>query len=176
MFKNSGVKNGILLGAASIIFSLVCYIINPKWMLNGVAFLGFIIIIYFMYRSAAEERKSNEGYLSFGEALKVTFLTYIIGNLLISIFTYLMFNLIDPSLNDVMREVSIESAEFFMSLVGGEDQVDQVYDQMESQNVQMTFSMVFLNYLVSLIFPGFVFALIISAIMKKTNSNEYLDS
>ena len=176
MFANSGIKNGVFLGVGSILFSLICYMINPKWMLNGVAFLGFLIIIFFMYRSGVEERKKNEGYLSFGEALKVTFLTYIVGTLLSSIYMYLMFNVIDPSLHDVMREVSMDNAEFFAKMLGGEDQLDQVQDQLENQNIEMSLSMVFLNYLVGLIFPGFVFALVISAITKRTDSNNSLDA
>ncbi len=171
MFANSGVKNGIILGVASIIFSHICYLIDPKMMLNGVSFLGFFIVIYFMYRSAVEEKRMNEDLLSFGEALKVTFLTYIIGNLIGSIYIYLMFNFFDPALHDVMKEVSIDNAEFFVKLLGGEDQLDQVHDQIESQDIQMSFSMVFLEYLVSLIFPGFVLSLIIAAITKKANTN-----
>ena len=169
LFANSGVKNGFLYGLLSIIFSHVCYMIDPKMMLNGVALLGFLITIYFMYRSAIEERRKNEGHLSFAEALKVTFLTYVIGSLLGSIYVYLMFNVFAPEMNDVMREVSLDNAEFFAKLLGTEDQLDLMHDQIESQNIQMSFSMVFFNYLVRLIFPGFVFALVISAITKKVD-------
>ena len=170
MFANNGVKNGIYLGIASIVFSHVCYLINPKMLLNGVAFLGFLIIIFFMYRSAVEERRLNEGMLSFGEALKVTFITFIIGSLISSIYVYLMFNHIDTSLNEVMKEVSLDNAETIANLMGTEDQIELMHDQIESQNIQMSFSMIFLNYLVSLIFPGFVFALVISAVTKKVNT------
>ena len=139
-------------------------------MLNGVAFFSYLITIYFMYRSAAEERKMNEGLLSFGEALKVTFITYIIGGLLGSIYLYLMFNFIDPSLHEVLKEVSYDNVEMIANLSGTEDQLDLMHDQIESQDLQMSFSMVFLNYLVSLILPGFIFALIIAAITKKVNN------
>ncbi|MDF1695583.1 MAG: DUF4199 domain-containing protein [Saprospiraceae bacterium] len=170
MLNNTGVKNGLFLGLASTVYSHVSYMINPKMLLTGVAYLAFIITIYFMYRAAAQERKLNEGILSFGEALKVTFLTYTIGGLIGAIYIYLMFNVIDPSLNDVMREVSVEQAESVAKFLGAEDQLDSLPDEMEKQNIQMSFSMVFLNYLVSLIFPGFIFALVISAITKKENT------
>jgi hypothetical protein len=170
MLSNSGVKNGIFLGVASTLFSHICYMINPKMMLNGVAFLGFLIYIFFMYRSAVEERSKNEGLLSFGEALKVTFITYIIGSFVSTIYMYLMFNVIDPGLYDVMKEINMDNAEFFTKLLGGEDQLDQVQDQIENQTITMSFSMLFLNFLVSLIFPGFVFSLIISALTKKAEA------
>jgi len=170
LFANSGVKNGLLYGIISIIFSHVCYMIDPKMMVNGVAFFGFLIPIYFMYRSAVEERGKNEGLLSFGEGIKVTFLTFVIGSLLGTIYTYLMFNVFDTGMHDVMREVSYDNAEFFAKLLGNEDQLDLMHDQIDSQNIQMTFSVLFFNYLVSLIFPGFILALIISAITKKIDA------
>jgi hypothetical protein len=167
MLKNTGVKNGIILGIVSIIFSHVCYMINPKWLLTGIAYASFIILIYFMYRSAIEERTKNEGLLSFGEALKSTFLTYVIGTLFGSIYIYLMFNVIDPSLGEVLREVQMEQAEFFANLLGAEDQIDGLPEVIEQQNIQFNFYMVLMQYLVGLIFPGFVLALVISAITKK---------
>lgn len=140
MFKNSGVKNGIMLGVVSIVCSHVCYLINPKYLLTSVAYLSIFINAYFMYRSAIEERVKNEGLLSFVDARKYTFLTYVIGTLIGSIYIYLMFNVVDSSLQGIF---------------------------VEYQNFQMNFSMVFMIYLVSLIFPGFVLALIVSALTKK---------
>jgi len=171
MFSNSGVKNGVFLGLAILVFSLGCYFYNPKTLINSVALFVYVIILFFMYRSTSEEKRINEGYLSFGEALKVTFLTYTIGTLIHTIFTYVMFNFIDPSLNELMREVSIESAEFFAELIGNEAEMEQVYDQLEKQDITMSFSVVFFNYLIGLIIPGFIFALIISAITKKVPEN-----
>lgn len=143
--------------------------VDPKMLVNPVAYLSYIFILYFMYRSAVDERRKNEGLLSFSEALKVSFLTFVIGKLFYSIYIYLMFNYFDPSLNEVLREVTADTLEYFAKLAGAEDSLDQVHDQMESQNMQMSFSILFLDYLVELIFPGFIIALVISAITKKEN-------
>jgi hypothetical protein len=167
MFKNSGVKNGLLLGVVSIIFSHISYMINPKWLITGIAYFGFIIVIYFMYRSAAQERKANEGLLSFGEALKSTFLTYVIGTLISAVYLYLMFNVIDLSLNDVMREVQIDQGEMVAKFLGAEDQMENLADELDKQNLQMDLMMVINQYLIGLIFPGFILALVIAAITKK---------
>ena len=173
MLSNPGVKNGILMGVASIAYSLICYFINPKMMLNGWAFLGYIIIIFFMYRGPVEARKNGNGILKFGEALKISFLVYVLGTLISSIFVFLMFNYIDTSLNEVLREIQIEQTEFMVKLMGGEDQLDLIQDQIEQQDMQMTPSVMVLGYLVNLIFPGFVMALIIAAITKKTGSGSF---
>ena len=167
MLKNTGVKNGLIFGVVSLIFSHVCYMINPKWLMTGVAYLSIIITIYFMYRSAVEERRNNEGLLSFGDALKSTFLTYIIGTLISAVYIYLMFNVFDTSLNEVLREISLEQGEMVAKFLGAEDQLDTLPDELDNQNIQMNFSMIFMQYLVGLIFPGFILALVISAVTKK---------
>ena len=167
MLKNTGVKNGLIFGVVSLIFSHVCYMINPKWLMTGVAYLSIIITIYFMYRSAVEERRNNEGLLSFGDALKSTFLTYIIGTLIGAVYIYLMFNVFDTSLNEVLREISLEQGEMVAKFLGAEDQLDTLPDELDNQNIQMNFSMIFMQYLVGLIFPGFILALVISAVTKK---------
>lgn len=176
MFKNSGVRNGVYLGVASIVYSHVCYLINPRLMLNVASLFVYVIVLYFMYRATVDEKAQNEGYLSFGEALKVTFLTYVVGTFISSIYVYIMYNVVDPGLMEVAREVSIESAEFVTKLLGGnEEQLDQMYDQLESENLEMSFSMIFLNYLISLIIPGFIIAIIMSAIRKNPNADASLD-
>lgn len=167
MFKNIGVKYGIILGIVSIVYSHISYMINPKWLITGPAYFGFLLYIYFMYKSAVEERANNEGLLSFGEGLKTTFLTYVIGSLLGSIYVYLMFNFIDTSLDGVMREVQMDQGEFFANLLGAEDQIEDISEVLEQQNIKMNFYTVFMQYLVGLIFPGFVIALVVSASTKK---------
>ena len=126
-----------------------------------------------MYRGAVEARKKGEGVLKFGEALKTSFLVYVLGTLISSIFVVLMFNVFDPSLNEVFREIQIEQTEFMAKLLGGEEQMDLIQDQIEQQEMQMTPSVMLLGYMVNLIFPGFVMALIIAAITKKTDSDSF---
>jgi len=145
---------------------------NPRMLFSGVALLAYLISIYFMYRSAVEEKSKNGGFLSFKKALNVTFSTIVIGNFIGAVYIYLMLNHFDPTLGEVMRDVTAENAEYIMKLLGGEDQLAQVQDQVESPNIEMSFPIIFRNYLHGLIFPGFVLALIISAITKNQNSNE----
>ena len=175
MLKNNGVKYGLILGVATVAFSVICYLINPKMILTGIAYLAFLIPIFFMYRSSIAERKQNEGLLSFGEALKVTFLTYVIGTFISYVYTYLMFNVFDPSLIDLAREVAIEDTETIAKWMGIEAELDDLPDELDNQDISMGFSMIFMQYLVGLIFPGFVFALIISAITKKEGTVDSVD-
>jgi len=170
MFKNPGVKNGIFLAIAYIIFTHVCYLINPKTIFNFFQYLAFFLSVFFVYRSAIEEKGRNEGLITFSEALKVTFLTYAIGGVIWAIYYYLLINVFDPSLNDVAREVTLELTEGMVDMMGADDQLDNIEDQLDEQNMTMSFPIIFMNYLVSLIFPGFILALIISAITKNAKN------
>lgn len=170
MFKNPGVRNGLFLAIAYIVFTHISYLINPKSIFNFFQYLAFFITVFFVYRSAVEEKRRNEGMITFSEALKVTFLTYAIGGVIWAIYYYLLINVIDPSLNDVAREVTLELTEGMVDMMGAEDQLDGLEDQLDEQNMTMTFPLIFMNYLVSLIFPGFILALIISAIIKNAKN------
>ena len=171
MFKNPGVKNGVFLAISYIAFTQICYHVNPKSIFNFFQYLAFFLSVFFVYKSAIEEKRRNEGLITFSEALKVTFLTYAIGGVLWAIYYYLLINVIDTSLNDVAREVTLELTEGMVDMMGGEaDQLDNLEDQLDEQNMTMSFPIIFMNYLVSLIFPGFILALIISAITKNAKN------
>ena len=50
---------------------------------------------------------------------------------------------------------------------GNEEAVEQAIEEIENRGVSMTLGTIIQNYLVGLIFPGFILALIVSAIVKK---------
>jgi len=165
---NNGIKNGLFMGVASVLFSMILYFVNPKMMFGGVAYLGMLIPLYFMWKAGTDEKHDNGGYLSFGQGLKVTFLSIVVGFLISNLYNYVLINFIDPSLVDVLRETSMEAAEKMAGMFGGnEDAMEAMKDAMEEQEFAPTIGSTLLTYLVGLIFPGFIFALIISAIVKK---------
>ena len=167
MLKNPGVKNGIFAGITILVFSHVCYMINKTQIITGLAYISYLIPLYFMYRGAQEEKYKNEGILSFGEALKVSFLIFVICFFFYHVYTYLIFNVIDPSMIDVMKEVSINQAEMIGEFFGIQDQLEDLPEAIEEQVFAMDFKIIFMNYLVSLIFPGFIYALIMASVTKR---------
>ncbi len=168
--KSHGINNGLIAGLVGIVLYLAYYFINPELLFNpwlGLV-IGLIVWIYFMRKAGVDTKADNGGFLTFKEALKPTFLTYVVGSLLSVAFSFILFNLIDPSLNDLMQEKSIEMAENMMKTFGaGEEQIEAAMEQMEDQDQSMTIGRVLQTYLVGLVFPGFVLALIISAVIKQ---------
>lgn len=167
---NTAVKNGILSGIVGIIYSMILYFIDPGMMVGSMAYLGFLIPIIFMVLAAREEKAKNEGFLSFGEGLKVTILTVAIGMLLTSIFSYVLMNFIDPGMVDVIKEQAIAQAESMADMFGADEAgKEAMMESIEDQDFAPTILTSIMNFLVILIFPFFFIALIISAIVKKEN-------
>ena len=170
--ENPAIKNGVFMGVASILFTMILYFIEPSMMFGGFAYAGLLIPIYFMWKAATEERAINGGFMSFGEGFKAAFLVAVIGGLITQLFTYVLMNYIDPSLIDVLAEQTVEAAEKMLAMFGdNEEAADAMREAMEEQDFTPTIGNTLLSYLGSLVFPSAVIALIIAAITKKADKS-----
>ncbi len=172
--ENPAIKNGVFMGVASILFTMLFYFIDASMavgLLNSLL-VASIVSIAFMYLAAVGERANNGGFMSFGEGLKASFLAAIIGGLISQLFFYLFINFVDPSLVDAIRENALAWFDWIASFAGeGDEALEEARELIEEQNYTPTFSATLINYLVSLIFPSFIFALIIAAITKKEDKS-----
>ncbi len=165
--ENHFVKNGLIMGVASIVLSLALYLINPKFMLGMGAWLGYAVVIYFMYKTIAEVRADNNEIISLGSGFKASWLSYIIGTIISTIFSFILMNYIDTGLLDLMRETQIEAIEKMADMFNlPEDVREEQIAAIESAN---PFGLGTLAMMIpmSFIFPGALIAVIMAAIMKK---------
>lgn len=121
-----------------------------------------------MYKSAAEVRHAEEGYLSMGEGFAATFVPFVIGSFILHIFTFVLMNYIDPSLLESFKQLPLEMAKKVTSMAGEELTADDIE---ELSNVPMSYGigMAFWQYLSSLLMPGGIVALVTAAVMRKGN-------
>lgn len=141
-------------------------------------FLRLIIVIGFLYLSLKETRYLQEGFLSFGEGLKASVLTYMIGTLIGVIFTFLLVNYIDPDLLVLIKESATAMSDDVTNWMGNlagmpEEELEKVKEDMEaeleSQNLgSFSVGIAILTWLQSLI-GGVILSLIMSAFMKKND-------
>ena len=68
-----------------------------------------------------EVRANNEGYLGYGEAVKVGLVTFVIGSLISTIWMYVLYNFIDPSLFEMEKQKGIEAAEKMVSMFSDDE-------------------------------------------------------
>jgi len=136
--------------------------------------LGFslmlIVPIIFMVMAVRSERSMQEGLISFGEALKTSFLTYLIFIVITVIVLQLVTKMYTPDDWNRMLEIQRDMAASMSEAVGMDQiQIDEAREAITIQSIkdQTTgISGIFLMVLSNSFF-GLIFSLIISAIMKK---------
>lgn len=159
------VKYGVIYGVVSIVFTLAVYLIAPQ--LFAKFWLGFIsiaIAIFFMSQAIKDVRSTNGGYIDFGSAFVQGLGTFVVGLVISSIFTYILYNFIDPGLEDVIKGHLAETMSGFEEMMG-EEAFDQMLEGVEAQD------MASIGTTIKNVFGGSLFgaiiALIVAAIMKK---------
>jgi hypothetical protein len=183
--NNPAVKYGVYYGAVLILLSIISWLLIPSihypTTMKEAGFgslLSFVLVIAFLYLSLKETRHLQEGFLSFGEGLKSSFITYMIGTLIGTIFSYLLLNYIAPDLLTLQKESSIAIANDMTSWMGDlsgipEEELESLNDNMEAELElqdfgEFGFGTAILTWLSSLI-GGLILSLIMSAIMKKND-------
>lgn len=165
-------KNGVIGGIIAIIINLVLWLIDPSTFIKYGSYVGLLILIVFMIKSARDFRLQNEGFLPFIDALKATFLTALVLSAITSLFQYVHYNFIDPNLIDLQKQIAVEAIQKMSGIIG-EDGVNAAMEKLDSSEMNMGILQVVKGWLMGLIFNAII-ALIISAIMKK-NKPENID-
>jgi len=161
--KKIGVNYGLLLGLVSIAFSVIVWVLGyalerPWW----VSVLGTLIMIAFIVYGLKAFKENNGGFMSLGEGLKTGMAIALIGGILIVVYNYLFFTVIEP---DFVAQV-MENAE------------KQMYEQnpnMTEEQAEMGLSMaekftsplmMSIFTMIGTLFFGFIISLIAGLIMK----------
>lgn len=163
---NIGFTYGLISGLASVIFSLLLYLGGVKWFVNPVAYIGFLIPIIIAVLAAVKLKKQQGGYLEFAEALKVTFTTFVIGTVISTLFSYVLFNFIDVPFREALtQETTVKMQEMMQKFGAPQEAIDKATEDALKGN-NYTFGKQMLGTALFCIF-WFVISLIISAIVKK---------
>ena len=166
--SNPGFKWGIISGLASVLLSLGIWVLIPEMMFSFWLIILFVILfILFGVLAGLEKKKELGGYMSFKEGLQAVFLAFVIGSLITSIYSYILYNYLDPSLPDQLKHYSLETTEKWMrKFKAPQEQIDEQLDKVAAQDFAMSAGKIFISYLQQLI-AYFVFAAIISLIIRK---------
>ena len=168
--------NGLMAGAVFIVVYLVFYFIDPS--LNFDFTLGIIIstIIYlfFLIRAGFQQRKSLGGFLGFGEVFVPSIAIYTIASFIGVIFAFIMLKL-DPELLELMKESSGQILESMLSMMGqSEEQIALAVEEANEKqdfNQSTLLSTTLLGWLIGIIFPGLIYALLATLITKKKDKS-----
>ncbi len=154
-------------GLVLIVYSLLNFVLGLSKPSAG-TFVGFLnifvviaIYVFMMIYAVRDHRDNNQGgYITFGKAFTVAFLTSLLAALINTVFTILYMNVIDPGyVGDIMKA----SEEFYESSGMPEQQIEMslswAKSMMEPKGQMILF-------LIGTIF-GAIISLIVASSMKK---------
>jgi hypothetical protein len=165
--QNIGLNYGLIAGLIITVVSLLQYLGGLDMYLSPVGYVTYLIVITMAVLAALKVRRSNEGFLEFGEALKVTFTVFAIALLIQTLFTYILFNYIDVDFKNAVSQEVMNKSEQMMKKFGASDEQIQKALDAERHSDQFSAGRVFLGYAITCI-VSFIFCLLISLIVKKS--------
>lgn len=166
MLEQNGIKYGVIAGLGYVILTLLLYFIDPKMVFGNASMISWVIYIFCMYKSVADDKAADGGFITFRNAFQSSFVVYIIASFLGIMFLYVLMTVIDPSLVDLQIEVAMELIEKVAEFTGmGEAELDEAVKAIEDA-AKPSLLQSLQGYLFGLI-GGAIPALIIAAAMKK---------
>ena len=166
--KSSSVNYGLYLGAILSIWTVLIYGTgNLELLVNfWVIFLITpVLIISFGIISTSKAKAIQEGYINFKEAFTSYFITIVIGIVVSSLVSYLIFNVIDTAAGLELIDIAIEKSVKLMKRFGAP--ADQIALQVEAiENQDKGLQSQLLQVLQGIVIFS-VIGLIVAAIMKK---------
>ncbi len=161
-----GITYGLISGLISVVFGLVLYLMGAKAYVSPIAYLGMLLPIIIAVLAGVKQKKLDGGYIDFAKALKVTFMTFVIGTIIGMLFNYVLFNFIDVPFREALtQESAVKAAEMMKKFGAKQEQIDQVMEEtMKGNNFSLGKQL--LNAAFACIF-WFIISLIISVIIKK---------
>jgi len=165
-FIREGAKIGLINGAIALLLMYVSYyagldtFVTVQFVSKLIPYMMIILIIY-----GFQLRKRNGGHLTFRDALKYSFMSYVVVAVLVAIGTYILFNLIDKDLTQKSFDLSVEKMKSTFSGMGmKEEELEKAMGKREAQKTDLP--TIFLGTGFGLIWD-FVVSLLVSLIIRR---------
>lgn len=171
IIKKNGVTFGILTGIVSVLITTIIYVVNVELFMS--MWFGFSSIAIYLTISIillSKTKKELKGVFTFKEAFTTYFIATIIGIVISVAFNILLFNFIDPSLKDTLREMTIKySVEMMQKFGTPASAINEAIKDMEA-NDQYSILGLLKGSVFSIAFSS-IFGLIFAAFFKSKPSN-----
>lgn len=111
IIKRNGVSFGILTGVVSVLITASIYAIDlnlfTAWWVTVLSIVAYLVIGIVLL---SKTKKELSGVFPFKDAFTTYFICAVIGIVISVIFNIILFNFIDPSAKDTIKEISIKYA------------------------------------------------------------------
>ena len=113
-FKSQILQYGILLGGISVVFALMLFFLDMHYTQDSsVGIVNILITITVIVLGQYNFRKDNEGFLSYGEALKLGVGIALISSIIGVIYQVLLVTVIDP--DTIPKMITIAESQLYES-------------------------------------------------------------
>jgi hypothetical protein len=165
----ANLTNGLILGLAGVAFSLILYFLDLS-LNRSVGYINIpiqLVLLYFLLKSYRDN--FLHGQITYGQAVGAGVIIFVYYSVITSVYTYLLFTMIDPGL----VKKSLALAEEGLSKRGmPQEQIDTAMKM--TAKFMSPIVMVISGFLASMFF-GVVYTLIISIFVKK-EGNPLIDT
>ena len=168
-FKSMAATYGIYLAILLSAVTVFSYVINLEYLTSVWVGVGlFIAIIVFGIISTAKAKSLQNGFISFKDAFTAYFTTVVIGVIISTIVSVVLFNYIDPDAAEALKLQVIEKSTAMMQSFGTpQEAIDVAVAEMENQN-QFELGNQIQSVAMQIVFYCII-GLIIAFAMKKTD-------
>ncbi len=109
IIKRNGITFGIITGIGSVLITTLIYTIDLElftaWWVSLISISFYLIIAIVLLNKTKKERND---ILSFKDAFTTYFISALIGIIISVAFNIVLFNFIDPSAKDTIKEITIK--------------------------------------------------------------------
>jgi hypothetical protein len=167
--KSKGFMYGLILGFVFALMTTYAYSIDLSFLVKPwliVVYFFIVVLVGILAISAA--KKGLGGYITFKDAFSTYFLVIVVGFLISSLISLLIFNVVDPGAQEEIKRLSIDKVTDIMENFDvPQEALDNAIAKIEEQD-SFSFIAQIKNYFISLAIYS-VFGLLLAAIMKKKN-------
>lgn len=169
IFEKPMIKWGLFLGGVNVLYILLLYIIDVSLLVSyWNSLVSLALSVAFMVLACREERTNNGNTLMYGNAVVLGIGVGVIASILGVAFNGILYNVIDPTLAETMKELTIEKTASMMEGFGAsEADIEKALENMDTRAFEQDFRSMATALMVSALFSAFL-ALIIGAFMKRT--------
>ncbi|TBW28982.1 DUF4199 domain-containing protein [Gramella sp. KN1008] len=138
--KKLATSYGVYLGIALVLVSVLIYAFSLELMTEWyMMVINLVLILVLSIMAVRQAKKIHPGLFSFKSAFATYFLTIFLGLLIATVFSLLLFNVIDPDAAQTLKELTMEKQMAMLENFGvPEAQINEQMAKMEQEN---TFSL-----------------------------------
>lgn len=167
---------GILSSLFAILVLVVIYIIGAEYIMSPLAWIAsYIMPLFFSIWASITVKRKQEGFIEFKEVLKINFGVLVLTGITSTLYSYVMFNFIDPPFAESLKQITIEKTiEFMNKFKVPETEIDKAVDELIQKDLWSFSSL--MKSLANVCIFYFIEALIVAAIIKKKKPEDIFNT